>query len=522
MRSRRSSCWDVVTIQYKTAVPSVDPSVISRHFALKTSWLTQKIFFRLGSAAVTVLNETSIAVHFYLPFVDDCSTALSCALPHPKISRNWEAMHPFVQRTFDVTFRVPDFVNSTDYSRMRCHNPAVFPRRWCECRNLVYFGRRFFFLSPAHFEVPEPFIVPGPRAPPFDKEGDQLVIEPIVLNDKISTLPQNLSVVDDFYYRYGVFHNYYMLWHTVFDFMIPLYHFIKLLNGTDTVAHRRIYVRSDGVWMFHSMMRIFSLERVFVIGALNAVLLMPRAVIGIEELELDVDPKRSYDDSIGFHYNFNRSTALGMREDVLRTIGIPVDAVGYEGRPLALLIDRGHGARNIRNSDEIRQAMVAGCPHCRVEVVRYHTMNPDHQVYVTARASVLVGFHGSGLTHTVWMTESRPNHTTHMVEILPYKYTCRDWYATAARVAGVQYWPVMNKRPTEGVTDKELIKCWNNPRLFPTLGCHDKLRDQSTLVEIDTFNETWARIADALKSTIVPANPDEQTPIASIPAFQDL
>jgi hypothetical protein len=335
-------------------------------------------------------------------------------------------------------------------------------------------------------------------------------------------LKRNLSIVKDFCYIYGVFHNYHMLWHTVFDFMIPLYHFIKMLNGSDTVDNRRIYVRSDGVWKFHSMMRIFSREQVIVMGTLNVALLMPRAIIGIEKLEQNVDPKRSYDDSIGFRYNFNRSTALGMREEVLRKIGVSAEAVGYKGKPLALLIDRGYGSRNIQNAEEIRQAMVAGCPHCTVEVVHFHIMDPDRQVHIAARASVLVGFHGSGLTHTVWMAESRPNHTTHMVEILPYKYWCRNWYKTAARVAGVQYWAVMNKRPTPGVTDEPVIRCWNDSRLCPTLACHDKLRDQSTLVEIDTFNETWAKIADALKSTIVPPDPDEATPIATVAPFHRL
>jgi hypothetical protein len=81
---------------------------------------------------------------------------------------------------------------------------------------------------------------------------------------------------------------------------------------------------------------------------------------------------------------------------------------------------------------------------------------------------------------------------------LNYKYTCRDW-------------PVMIQRRTEGITNGGLIRCWDNPQLCPTLGCHNKLRDQSTLVEIDTFNETWTRIAEALKSIIVSENPDERT-----------
>jgi hypothetical protein len=44
-----------------------------------------------------------------------------------------------------------------------------------------------------------------------------------------------------------------------------------------------------------------------------------------------------------------------------------------------------------------------------------------------------------------------------MVEFLPFNYTCRDWYATAAAVEGVQYHGVMNRKGTEGVDDRERV-----------------------------------------------------------------
>jgi hypothetical protein len=405
-------------------------------------------------------------------------------------------------RAFNVVLKLASFRPSANYSQLLCRHSESFPRRWCEFRNLAYFDHNYGFFTPATFRFPRPFIVPGPRAPPFDKVSDQLRDQPVVISMSIHSAPRRFEHVTDFCYIYGVFHNYHMLWHTVFDFMIPLYHFMRLLNKSgQNPSNRRVYVPSDGVWAFHILMKIFSDQPVTVIHQQNLSILMHSGTLGCEKLERDVRTSRSYDESIGFRYDMDRETARGMREELLRVLGLPCDAAGADGKPLVLLIDRGSKGRNIQNTAEIGAFMASTCPHCNVKIVRLHGLSVDTQIQMMSRASVLVGLHGSGLTHAVWMHESVPNHTTHLIEVLPYKYVCRNWYETAAIVGGVRYHPVMNRRPPVGV--QSLQGCWNSPRLCPTLMCHDKLRDQPTTVEMDTFNDTWSQIADELKSTIV-------------------
>jgi capsular polysaccharide biosynthesis protein len=185
---------------------------------------------------------------------------------------------------------------------------------------------------------------------------------------------------------------------------------------------------------------------------------------------------------------------------LLTALDLPTDAVGQTGKPLAVLIDRKGQTRDIENIDEIGALMKTHCPHCHVEVVELHNMGVVDQIQLISRASVLVGLHGSGLAHAVWMRESAPNHTTHLIEILPYNYTCRDWYHTAAVVAGVQYHFVMNERPAASAS---LAMCWARPELCATISCHDPLRDQPTRVEAGPFTKAWKMVADELKSTIV-------------------
>ena len=294
-----------------------------------------------------------------------------------------------------------------------------------------------------------------------------------------------------------------MLWHTIFDFMIPLYNFINhVLKGSDTKDNRRIYVRSDGVWAFHSFMKIFSNEPVTIIEEKNPTILMYQGTIGVEKLEKNPDPKRTYDDSIAFQYNFNRSTALGMREEILNELHIPTNEVGIENKPFVILIDRGKGSRNIENMDELHELMKSTCTFCHIQRVQLHLINVEKQIKIASRASVIAGLHGSGLSHVIWMQESRKNHSTHLIEILPYNYSCRNWYNVAADVAGVQYHDVMNKNPPEKHSS-QLSFCWRNPKKCPTLGCHDLLRDQPTKIELDTFNETWLPIVEQLKNTVI-------------------
>jgi hypothetical protein len=61
----------------------------------------------------------------------------------------------------------------------------------------------------------------------------------------------------------------------------------------------------------------------------------------------------------------------------------------------------------------------------------------------------------------------------------------------------------MNKKAPEDVTDHEMKYCWEHTESCPTQRCHDRLRDQQTTVEIETFNETWSEIAESLRGTVV-------------------
>jgi hypothetical protein len=460
-----SGSGHIITVSYKESRPSIGATTLSRYFGLIASWLDQPITFPLGTGSISILNSTSIIIEFYFPVVDSYDAQLTCGMK----SLSGTPQVDSISANFSVSINLTDFIPSNAYSQLRCHHTTEFGLRWCEFTNLAYFDRHFIHFSPAHFIFPRPFLVPGARAPPFDKAVTQLRDEPLVVSFNLSEIPRHLEIVDDFCFIYGVFHNYYMLWHTIFDFMIPLHNFIRLLNRSETQQNRRVYIRSDGVWIYADLMKLFSIHPVTVIDDVNPTILMPKGTIGIEKLELNPDPHRAYDESIGFHYDINRTHARGMREELLRLLEIPDQKVGKAGKPLVLFIDRGSDARNLVNTEEVRRVMIDGCPHCLVEVVQLHNMDVPAQIALISKASVLAGLHGSGLANVVWLAESTPNHTTHLLEFAPYKYSCRDWYRTGAAAAGVNYHMMMNQRsPASGQSSGSMERCWTKPEICAT------------------------------------------------------
>jgi hypothetical protein len=59
-----------IIVTYAYPPGTSDPAVISSHFALKTKWLNQSIFFPLSSGTATLNQGGSVSLDFYLPVVD--------------------------------------------------------------------------------------------------------------------------------------------------------------------------------------------------------------------------------------------------------------------------------------------------------------------------------------------------------------------------------------------------------------------------------------------------------------------
>ena len=486
-------------------------------FALQTNALNNekiKVFFPLNTSSFVYKTTTRIAIRFYLPFVQNYNAELLCSdyffnekenynnTKYEKMINNYKEFKPLIQRKDRIRLNASILKGDDSYSRFHCHGKD-WRDRWCEGTNIAIIDRHFYFKSLAKFHFPDIFIIPGARGYPFDKAHTRLYFEPYVVEEFFPL--KSFNEINDITYVYDSFWNYHMIWHIMMDLVLPLRRFIKLVNDTRKPTERRLVLMSDGVWIFDEILKIFSAKYVPIINKERTSYLLKECYIGIDKLEDGLFRKRKYKDSINFKYNFNNETDPHLRNDTLQAMRIPTDLYGTrENKKLVLVIDRESTARVFLNVNEVVDYMKKSCKVCDVKIVHFERLSVHEQVELTSKASVLMGVHGCGLTHVFWMHPSSKNFSTHMIEILPYKYNCRDWYHTAANVANVEYHSVMNKNPPETKLISKIpnsYQCIHNSwSTCESTYCHEALKDQNVKLEIDTFQETWIPIVNALEN----------------------
>jgi hypothetical protein len=226
--------------------------------------------------------------------------------------------------------------------------------------------------------------------------------------------------------------------------------------------------------------------------------LFERAILGLPKVRHRGMGQDIYRDSVLLRYEFAPDVAVGFREIVLRRfdVSFSVDVA----RPKVVLISRGvQSTREVTNLREIADLIWENCERCELVELAFEQLSLPMQMKAVADASVLVGVHGSGLGHVMWMPRETANFTGALVEILPYKYDCRDWYQTAAELAGVRYFSVMNRRAGSERHPWSERRCWSDNGSCWDVICHDILKNQVFQLELDVFNETWQKVRKILQ-----------------------
>ncbi|OHT09932.1 hypothetical protein TRFO_21018 [Tritrichomonas foetus] len=314
----------------------------------------------------------------------------------------------------------------------------------------------------------------------------------------------NLEYIPDVSYMIGRFFNSMMLWHVMFDFIIAAYWTIMKIEGNFYNPNRRVFIRDSQEVVFWNFISILSQKEIKNIKNDPTPCFFERVIVGLPKFEKEPNEKRNIDEMASFNYYFDDDVAIGLREAILNELGITVPEINNEN-PTIVFVSRGKSSsRDITNTENVIELMKKTCRFCKIRKVLLHQLSIKDQVELISQTSVLIGVHGSGLTHTMWLPRSNKTFNASLIEILPYKYWCRDWYKTAAKVAGVNYYSVMNTgRILPDIMNKRSFKnwrCYGKPELCTTLECNDYLKDQSFELELDTFNETWLQVVEILKN----------------------
>ncbi|KAE8141235.1 hypothetical protein BDV38DRAFT_237599 [Aspergillus pseudotamarii] len=85
-----------------------------------------------------------------------------------------------------------------------------------------------------------------------------------------------------------------------------------------------------------------------------------------------------------------------------------------EGPEIVVTFINRTGSRRLTHSEEYLQAVEADIPHTRLQSFDFATMSLERQLDIVRGTDVLVGVHGAGLTHGIFLSQG-----SSMVEILP-------------------------------------------------------------------------------------------------------
>lgn len=172
-------------------------------------------------------------------------------------------------------------------------------------------------------------------------------------------------------------------------------------------------------------------------------------------------------------------------------------------KPFIVLLERKEQRRLI-NQDEVFEATKELCPFCEIYKNDLSYMSIREQILLLCRASRISGVHGSGLIHGLWLIQSNQQHPTRIVEFLPYQYTCRDWYHQMVKFANIRYYSIPTLRLNQSRWDlrhnmTKVNRRQNEPGECERIRCHDFLRDQSIIANIDQSKEVVGSFFELLE-----------------------
>jgi hypothetical protein len=435
-------------------------------------------------------------------------------IPDVLLSSNHLTFTLFVPMTGEFTLEIHDthktrpiysrHISSTsfmdpgrNYTKLACFGES-YVLRYCYAFNICLGDSFFEFLLPYNATFEPVFFVPGARPPPFDP------IEFRVTNEMIRTSPisnRPFSAVPAFFA--SRYYNARMLWHNVMDSLFPMYWTMTTFaHNLHNSSYGNFINRTNEILLFDT----FGPTALFFLKGLSdhSLVLLSRAwpskcfrriVLGLRKNERAVNLNRGNRELLLLPYEIDPIGVRGLRKEMLEFSGTTLEQCKPSTKtPVVLIVHRksDREVRRILNPDAVLRATTELCPHCAVSIVDFQQFDKTGQVRYSCNASVLIGVHGSGLIHAAWMHLSTDALPAALVELLPYKYTCRNWYKQYAKMLGIEYfgiqtmnvsqsrWEMAHAQETVERCHTDYEECFQQP-------CHDFLRDQSIVVDIDQY-----------------------------------
>jgi hypothetical protein len=385
-------------------------------------------------------------------------------------------------------------------SMMNCYG-GRYLNRWCVAWNVCWKWKRFYFYGDIATFFKVRIAYPGSRPPPNDYLSCRIIFRMIAAasfpsSDLVETWYNETSFLTC---RWNGMQHF---WHLLMDFTVPLWWAMRLHNATD--RHARIFTLDNNTghkgYLFCPALSEQSVENIRNMSR-TKYSCWKHAIIGVPKSEKFVQPEK-WPNGYDMPYEYPHEAVAGMREHFLgfynpgeSTQSVLRRCQPNAATPRVVFAFRVSEKRHIVNKVELIEAIKEWCPECVVDQFYGTGETANGQLNFVCNASILIGIHGGGLTHMLFQKPSAPDAPTAVIEILPYGYTCRNWYKFAAITANVRYFrwanPYLNNSlPVRGSKNSP---CFTQHELCMSDQCHDLLRDQLTTVDLDDFRQLFLR-----------------------------
>jgi hypothetical protein len=370
----------------------------------------------------------------------------------------------------------------------------TYESRWCRARNICWRDRWFTFFGIPDAIFNRSIMTPGSRPVPLDYPSCRKIIRfhttsrPFPFRILSHVVPE-LSFITCRWYSMQY------LWHSLFDYTLPLFWTMKLNGGVN--RSNRIYLVDENTskkgYQFIPAFTSGEVPNVRVNEAENNNTCWKDAVLGFPKSEYNITPEK-WSSMLELPYEYPLEAYRGFRDHMISFFCSPeifrTRCEPDAANPRVVVFFRNSKMRDIDNKEDLLAALRRWCPHCTVDAFLYLNQTYGEQMEAICNASILISMHGSQLSHMVWMKVDDREKKTSVIEILPYMYTCRNWYEQIANGAEIKYfkWVNTHRNNTRSGRDdqRNYERCLRGE--MPCLGeCHDLLRDQPTVVNLTEF-----------------------------------
>lgn len=372
-----------------------------------------------------------------------------------------------------------------------CTTPN-WENRMCYAKNICYNSGIFALTSPFPITFDHNLLTLSSRTPPID-----FVYSRLSNRFKYQfSLPQGIPYLKNKSNLLSIFHHLEQEWHLYYDLLIPTFwtltkdgydnlknHHILFLNFCEKVPH---IISSLTNYRFLCLDRAFCFEdlELGMVKVTNSTKNeldppydFPNISLKLFKEEIYKFFKISESDYYEFQNDQNNYLYLEPNTKMINSKN--------DNKKLKILLIVRHLSRKIENFNELHQAIINLFPDAEIYVKGFEGLSIKDQILITKDIDILIGMHGSALSNVIWMKENST-----LIEIFPYKFTCRDWYEKACELAKINYIPYhpqSEKEASVDIADEKLTKCHQGKYPCNSAHCLDILRDQNLNIDVDKF-----------------------------------